>query len=78
MGVELYGASPTAIASGGMFEHYGDIMLSHIAKHSDVKVIIGGLPPIYGACRNACIAALHEMPDDFYENFKKTYGELTK
>ena len=78
MGVELHGASSTAIASGGMFEHYGDIMLSHIAKHSDVKVIIGGLPPIYGACRNACIAVLHEMPDDFYENFKKTYGELTK
>ena len=78
MGVELYGTAPTAIASGGMFEHYGDIMISHIAKHSDVKVIVGGLPPIYGACRNACIAALHETPDDFYENFKKTYGELTK
>ena len=78
MGVELYGATPTTIASGGLFEHYGDIMTVHIAKHSDVEVIVGGLPPIYGACRLACAMSSHEAPDNFYETFKKTYGELTK
>ena len=77
-GVDLYGATPTAIASGGLFEHYGDIMTAHIAKHSDVEVIVGGLPPIYGACRLACAMSSHEAPDNFYETFKKTYGELTK
>ena len=74
-GAELYGASPVAIASGGLFEHYGDIMISHIEKYSKVKVIVGDLPPVYGACRKAFFTASSEIPDSFYENFKKTYGE---
>lgn len=72
-GVKLYGAKPIAIASGGTFEHYKDIMPEYIGKFSDVKLIVSDLPPIYGACKQACIAAECKISDDFYENFKKTY-----
>lgn len=73
-GVRLYGASPIAIASGGMFEHHGDIMLPHIAKYSGVKLLVNDLPPIYGACKRACAMEGVAITDEFYQNFKKTYG----
>ena len=75
-GVELYGAKPVAVASGGLFEHHAQIMQNHIAKYSDVRIRMSGLPPIYGACRIACISWGGELPDSFYENFRRTYGEL--
>ncbi|MBQ8341701.1 MAG: XRE family transcriptional regulator [Clostridia bacterium] len=73
-GVRLYGAKPVAIASGGIFEHYGHIMLPHIKAYSNVALLVNDLPPIYGACKNACEIATCETSDKFYENFKKTYG----
>ena len=75
-GVSLYGAKPLAIASGGLFEHYGDIMTEHIAKYSSVILKTSVLPPIYGACRSACLMAGCKPIDKFYENFKKTYGGI--
>lgn len=72
-GVKLYGARPAAIASGGIFEHYADIMTDRIGRHSDVKLIISKLPPIYGACVNAYSMLKCERSAEFYENFKKTY-----
>ena len=75
-GVRLYGASPIAIASGGLFEHYGDIMTEHIGKYSSVKLKMSDLPPIYGACRSACMMEDCKPGDEFYENFKKTYGGI--
>ena len=77
-GVELYGAQPIAVASGGLFEHHTDLMLSGIAKYSDVKISISDLPPVYGACRKACLAVCGELSDDFHEKFKKTYKEIKK
>ena len=77
-GTEHYGAAPTAIASGGLFEHYGDIMVSHIEKYSKVKVLTTDLPPVYGACRKALAAVASETHESFYENFKRTYGELRR
>ena len=77
-GVLLHGAAPIAVASGGLFEHHTEIMLGHIARYTDVKLKICALPPIYGACRRACIAASKNPTDSFYENFKKTYGELKR
>ena len=73
-GVELYGAKPVAVASGGLFTHYTEIMREHIGKYSDVELVIGGLPPIYGACKYARLAVEAAIPDSFYENFKNTYG----
>ena len=73
-GVSLYGASPVAIASGGLFEHYGDIMIEHIKKYSRVRLIAVDLPPIFGACKKALATAGVELHDEFYQNFKRTYG----
>lgn len=75
-GVRLYGADPVAVASGGIFEHCGDIMTAHIQKYSDVALQINTLPPVCGACRRACAMMERELTDDFYENFKKTYGSV--
>ena len=39
----------------------------------DIEFIIPKLPPIYGACKQALIAADCEISEEFYDNFKKTY-----
>ena len=57
-----------------IFEHFEDIMCRHIQKYSNVKLIITGLPPVYGACRNACALSGNEVPEEFYVNFKNSYG----
>lgn len=73
-GVLLYNANPVAIASGGLFEHYPDIMIQNINKYTDVEIRMIDLPPIYGACRRACRMANVTMTNEFYQNFKNTYG----
>lgn len=77
-GISVYGAKPTAIASGGIFEHYTDIMVAHMKKHTDTQLFITNLPPIYGACRRACSLANQNITEDFISNFIKSYGELKK
>lgn len=77
-GVELYGVKPVAIASGGIFEHHGDVMLKHIEKYSSVRLIISGLAPIYGACKSACSMDGGTLSEEFCENFKKSYGGIIK
>ncbi len=77
-GVEIYKIKPLAVANGGIFEHHSEIVLPHIAKYTNVNLIINDLPPIYGACRNACKLEQSGIDDSFYTNFKKTYGELIK
>ena len=77
-GVRLYGANPLSIASGGLFEHYGDILTEHIEKYSNVNVNISDLPPIYGACRSACLLKEGKLVNNFYENFKKTYRGISQ
>lgn len=72
-GVELYGAEPTAIVSGGLFTHHTQIMQEHVKKYSNVKLIIGGLPPIYGACKSAYLMDSSSVSNNFYDNFKNTY-----
>lgn len=77
-GVEIYGAEPVAVASGGLFTHYTEIMREHIEKYSEVKLITGGLPPIYGACKSARLMADSVIPSGFYDNFKNSYGGVNK
>ena len=74
-GVRLYGVAPIAVASGGLFEHYEEILVSHIKKYSSVSLIVSELPPIYGACRMARTLGGGDIPDRFYENFKASYQE---
>lgn len=77
-GVRLYGARPVAIASGGVFEHHGDIMLPHVAKYSNVTLLLNDLPPILGACKRACAMEGVAITDEFTRNFKKSYGGTKK
>ena len=76
LGVSLYGAGAVAVASGGLFEHHKEVMIDTIARYSDVKIVTSGLPPIYGACRLACLEACDELVESFYENFARTYKEV--
>ena len=73
IGVDLYKARPFAIASGGIFENFGEIFVPHINKYSKVQLRINGLPPVYGACRCALAMSGKEAPNEFQGNFKKSY-----
>ena len=73
-GVKKYGASPVAIANGGLFEHHPQIMSKHIEKYSGVKLILSDMPPVLGACKEACAVGGAKISEQFCENFKKTYG----
>ena len=75
-GVELYGVRPNAIASGGLFTHYTDIMRYHIGKYSEIELLTFDLPPIYGACKSAYLMVNSDIPATFYDNFKNTYGGI--
>lgn len=76
--MSLYNARPCAVASGGLFENYSEILVKHIEKYSKAKLTVSDLPPIYGACRNAMSLSCVEKSNDFYENFKRTYGDFKK
>lgn len=73
LGVMRYGAEPIAVASGGLFLHHTDVMRSYIEKYSRVRLNVCKLPPVYGACRAACLMELAELPDGFFEHFERTY-----
>ena len=73
IGIKQYGARPRAVAGGGVFEHYLDIMTENIGKHTETELISVGLPQIYGACRRALLGIADSIPEDFYDNFKNTY-----
>ncbi|MBQ8356693.1 MAG: XRE family transcriptional regulator [Clostridia bacterium] len=72
-GVRLYRVRPRAVAGGGLFEHYGDILRHHLSKHTDVEIVTSELPPIYGACRQSRRLLGDGVPQDFYRNFKNSY-----
>lgn len=76
-GVDLHHASPRALANGGIFAHYGDILIPMIRQYCGVELICSDLPPVYGACRKAC-SEQGALSDDFAENFRNTYGGMKK
>ena len=71
-GVRIYGASPVAVASGGVLEHNTEIMLSLMHKYTDTEIIVSDLPPIYGATRRA-VSEISDAGIEFYSEFKRTY-----
>ena len=73
-GVKKHNVNPIAIASGGVFEHHEEIMLSQIVKYTDAEIVVCKLPPVYGACRRAVSILQNDIPNEFYENFKRSYG----
>jgi N-acetylglucosamine kinase-like BadF-type ATPase len=72
-GVNTYKARPTAVLSGGLIEHYGDILLPRIRAHTSVELLLIDLPPVFGACRAACHLISEQCPKNFYQNFKESY-----
>ncbi|MBP3333225.1 MAG: XRE family transcriptional regulator [Clostridia bacterium] len=76
--VARYGAKPKAISGGGLFEHYGDIMLGHISKYTSVEIIIPSCPPLYGACKQARLLSDGNIPSNYYANFMESYKEIVK
>ena len=76
--VDTYGVPPRAISGGGMFEHYGEIMLRHMSKYTDVEIIAPKCPPIYGACRQSRKLIDNNVPLEFCQNFIKSYMGVEK
>ena len=76
-GIEKYGASPRAVAGGGVFENNWEIMLSSISQYTETELILNTLPQVYGACRQALSELKETVPDSFYENFKATYRSVS-
>ena len=70
-----YKTGNIAIASGGLFQHYHEIMKERISRYTKIKLETCDLAPICGACKNACTIASVKTSDLFYENFKKSIGE---
>jgi len=77
-GIRLCGAAPSAVAGGGIFQQYADVLLPMIHKYTDTEITVcsgpfgWGLPPVCGACRLS-LAALAPVPEQFRQNFKSTY-----
>lgn len=65
------------IACGGIFEHYGEIILPILKKHvrDNISFVLPTLPPIYGSCK-ACFDFFNvKEGENFYNNF---YSDYTK
>ena len=77
-GMRLYGVKGVTVASGGLFEHYGEIMTDHIARYTSARIKISDLAPIYGACKRACAISGERTSESFHDNFKSTYGGIAE
>jgi len=75
--VRLYDVKRKAVAGGSIFTNYADILKNHIAKYTDVQVIVPDTTPIYGACRQSVKLSGIEIPSSFENNFKNSYGGKT-
>jgi N-acetylglucosamine kinase-like BadF-type ATPase len=75
-GATHYGVRKKAVAGGGLFEHFGAILLPLLETYTDVTVAVCDLPPLYGACRLSVLSAGRALPDTFGNHFKTTYEEM--
>ena len=73
LGRNSHGAFPRAVAGGGIFEHYGSVIIPYIKKYTDVEIVVPPFSQIYGACRAARKMEDGKIPTEFEENFKKSY-----
>lgn len=73
IGIRQYGARSRAVVGGGIFEHHGDIMIPCIQRSVEIELVSSGLPPVYGACRQAMRGFEADIPKTFYEKFMETY-----
>ena len=66
----------THVVLAGGLTHERDVVLS-LLDHESFTYEIPALPPIFGAC-HYCARMLGEPPEDFAENFEKTYTDIKK
>ena len=66
------------IACGGIFRHFGDTVLPILKEYvpKNIEFVLPKLPPIYGACREACRRFGIETDQTFFENFSADYNEI--
>ena len=67
------------IACGGINQHFGDITLPILKEYipENIELVLPKLPPVYGACREAC-RRFDAIPDEkFFENFSSDYRETS-
>lgn len=66
------------ILCGGINEYHNHITLPVLRKYisSDISFVLPKLPPIYGACNEACRIFGVAQDEHFFENFYKDYRKL--
>ncbi|MBE6761083.1 MAG: XRE family transcriptional regulator [Ruminococcaceae bacterium] len=66
------------IACGGINRHFGNITLPILKEYipKNIEFILPKLPPIYGACREACRRFSVQVASNFFENFEADYNNL--
>lgn len=67
------------IACGGIHQHYGNITLPILKQYvpENIEFILPALPPIYGACREACRRFGVCTDEAFFNNFEADYKKIT-
>lgn len=67
------------IACGDINQHYGHITLPILAQYvsENIEFILPELPPIYGACREACRRFGVSIDEEFFNNFASDYRKMT-
>ncbi len=66
------------VMCGGINKHYGDITMPILKEFiaDGIEFVLPKLPPIYGACREACRRFGIEKGEAFFENFFEDYIRL--
>ena len=67
------------IACGGINQHYGDVTLPILRQYvpENIEFVLPELPPIYGACREACRRFGVPASEEFFKNFASDYEKLS-
>jgi N-acetylglucosamine kinase-like BadF-type ATPase len=66
------------IACGGINRHFGNITLPILKEYvsKNIEFVLPKLPPIYGACREACRRFGVPTDQDFFKNFAFEYEKI--
>ena len=66
------------IAGGGINQHYGQITLPILKQYvpENIEFVLPKLPPIYGACREACRRYGVQCDEEFFNNFSTDYANM--
>ena len=65
------------IACGGINQHFGDITLPILGEYvpKNIEFVLPTLPPVYGACREACRRFGVSCGEDFFSTFLADYRQ---